>query len=382
LVVLAGLPGLALLLRGVVWGSDSFAFWAVSCGQDQFGSMLSSPGWFVWFVENVISCNLWVLAFLMFVFYFFALLGIYFFGKRFFAHQAFRLPIYVVCLAPLFFIEALRFENDFFGWCLGFIALGCFSLFVESKDLFYLFFGVILACFSMLLWFPSVFIIVLVVFLFKYPVWVKYLLVIAILGAVLLSQSSYAVHSITQGLGSNAVSEEIPFVGLVFILHILHFWRKIPMPLTFYGILLLLLGVLKSKYMFLAVPLLIMGLMSKEDKQPLSFKREIFGIKKIPVFYVCFILGIGWFFMGLNMYPTQGDLNEMKSTIQLAKDHNVQLYNDWGDGWTFESLGYNTNYKSSPPNPDWNNLPRPFIAWSKEKIIGCTEIKKYTQNCN
>lgn len=154
------------------------------------------------------------------------------------------------------------------------------------------------------------------------------------------------------------------------------------MPLTFYGILLLLLGVLKSKYMFLAVPLLLMGLMAKEDQKPLAFKREIFGVKEIPVMFVCLMLGVGWFFMGLNMYPTQSDLEEMKSAIKLSKDNNVILYNDWGDGWILVSLGYNTEYKSSYPNPDWNKLQRPFIAWSKTEILDCNKVTKKIQYCN
>jgi hypothetical protein len=380
LVVISALPGLALILRGVVWGSDSFAFWAVSCGRDQFGVALSSPGWFVWFIQNVVACNLIVLAAIMWFLYFLALLGIYFFGKRFFAHQAWRLSIYVACLTPLFFIEVLRFENDFFGWSLAFVAVGLFSIALERKWFELGFLACFMACFSFILWQPSVFVLGLAVFLLYIPVLWQYL-VLLLGGLVLLfNKVSYLMGSFTQGIGVNAVSEEIPLVGLVFILHILHFYKKIPFPVIFYGWFLLLLGALKSKYMFLAVLPLIMGLLWKElNEKGLSIPKM--GIEKIPVLAFCALLGIGWFFMGLNMYPKQTDLNEMQSAINLANELNVHLYNDWGDGWMLVSLGYDTNYKISYPNPDWNNLSRPFVAWSKEEILGCNKVTKKTQLC-
>ena len=62
-------PGIALLLRGLVWGADSFAFWGVSCGLDKYALKLASPSWFVWFIQEIINCNFFVLVFFMIVFY-------------------------------------------------------------------------------------------------------------------------------------------------------------------------------------------------------------------------------------------------------------------------------------------------------------------------
>jgi len=381
LIIISGLPGLCLILRNSVWGSDSFAFMSVSCGQSQFAVNLSSPVWFVWFLENVVSCNLLVLAVTVWLLYFLVLLSVYFFGLKWFKDKSYLLPIYFACLTPLIFIEVLRFENDFFGWSLAFVFLGCFSLFVEKRSPGLLFLSVLLAVFSVILWFPSVFVLLLALFLLPIPVWLSYgVLLLGLLG-LLVTKWGYLVGSFTQGIGVNAVSEEIPLVGLVFILHVLHFYKKIPMPLLFYGIFLILLGALKSKYMFLAVLPLMMGLLWKElNENGLSIPKM--GIEKIPVLAFCGLLGVGWFFMGLNMYPTQSDLSEMSYAISLANDNNLELYNDWGDGWMLVSLGYDTNYKISYPNPDWNNLPRPFIAWSQEKIIGCEIKGKHTQTCN
>ena len=381
LVLVASIPSVTLLLRGLVWGSDSFAFWSVSCGNVLYANSLSSPVWFVVAIQNIVNCNLIVLAFLMFLFYFLALLGLYFFGKNFVEKEVWRFPFYVALLTPLFFVEVLRFENDFFGWSLALIGLGVFSLALTKKSIILFALSGCCMLFSYQLWQPSIFFIVLAWFLVPISSLFKYVGVLVSLLSILLPKTSYVVGSFTNGIGLNSVAEEIPLVGLVFVLHILHLYKKIPFPLIYYGIFLLLLGALKSKYMFLAVPLLVLGVLLKQQKEGLSFKKTLFGVKEIPVLYVCLILGIGYFFMGLNMYPTTLDLNEMSYAIKLSRDQNVMLYNDWGDGWTFVSLGYDTNYKISYPNPDWNNLPKPFVAWSKEKIEGCVKVSKHIQQC-
>jgi len=380
LFLISCLSGLTLILRNSVWGSDSFGFWAVSCGQNQYASMLSSPTWFVWFLQNIINCNIIVLAIIMTLFYFFALLGIYFFGKKWFKERAYLLPIYVATLTPLFFVESIRLENDFFSFCLAFVALGCFSLFIEKRSPGLLILSVLLACFSVVLWFPSVFVLVLACFLLPLPVWLSYGVLLLGLVVFVFDKWGYVVGSFTQSIGLNAVAEEIPLVGLVFVLHLLHFYKKIPLPLKYYGWFLLLLGALKSKYMFLAVVPLIMGLMVKEKESGLSIPKM--GIEKIPTLAFCLLLVSGWFVMGLSMYPTQSDLLEMQQAIDLARSQNQPLYNDWGDGWMLESLGYHAYYKISPPQPDWNNLKRPFVAWSIENISGCERTNKRTQQCN
>jgi hypothetical protein len=379
LFILVGLaPAIALLLRGIVWGSDSFAFWSVSCGQSQYAGMLSSPAWFVWFIQEVINCNFVSLVFFMAVFYFLALFGLYMVGKRLFARQALLLPIVVGSLTPLFFLEALRFENDFFGWSLGFLALGLFLVFLERKNYLVLSLGCIIASFSIGLWFPSIFIILIAFFCLDIPQKHKNIVVgIGVIASLVLFWS-YLTNSFTQILTGNLIGEEIPLIGLIFILHIAHYWNKIPQPFTFYGLILLLIGLIKSKYMFLATPFLIMSLLQKHLTTGLSIPK--LQIPTLPLIPICFFLLIGWIVMIQFAYPTQTDLNEIQQAINLSKDLNIPLYNDWGSGWMFVSLGYDTNYKSSIPQPDWNNLSKPYIAYSKYKI-GCESITTKISLC-
>lgn len=381
LVALA--PVITLLIRGVVWGADSFAYWAVSCGNSSVTQFIHSPSWFVWFIQNIINCNLWILAGVMFVLYFFALLGIWQIGKRFFSgHQSWRLPVYVGCLTPLFFIESLRFEQQFFGWTLALIGIGLFLVYWERKESFrYLSLSWAIPCFigSLILWLPSIFLWGIVPFLVFSSPRVQKTWLIALLLVMVATQAGYVLGSFNF---TSIVAEELPLIGLVFVIHILHFYKNIPGTLKWYTILLVIIGALKSKYMFLATPLLLVGLLDKQLKTGIVLKREVFGIKEIPVLYVCGILLVGWCLMGISLYPTQKDLNEMSNAIQLSKDTNQLLYNDWGDGWMLVSLGYDTNYKASVPQPDWNNLSKPFVAWTKEDLnYLCVKLSKRTYQC-
>lgn len=124
-------PAITLLIRGVVWGADSFAFWSYSCGNVGLAGSLASS-FFAGFIYPLINCNFFNLVFLMWVFYFLGLLGAWVFAKLLFSHHAFRLAVYLGALTPLFFVEGLRFENDLFGWCLMLIALGLFSIFIRG----------------------------------------------------------------------------------------------------------------------------------------------------------------------------------------------------------------------------------------------------------
>jgi hypothetical protein len=93
------------------------------------------------------------------------------------------------------------------------------------------------------------------------------------------------------------------------------------------------------------------------------------------------ILGVGWIFTGIALYPTQSDITEIKEAIQLSKDTNLPLYNSWGEGWLITYLGKETEYKISYPDPDWNNLTKPFYAYSSTNL-DCNKLNKRTYYCN
>lgn len=250
---------------------------------------------------------------------------------------------------------------------------------MNIKYAFIMFLITILFITSILLWLPSVFVWFLIFFKSKLQSNLKNIILVLTIVVLSIFYGWYFIHSFTQGIGENAVAEEIPLVGIVFVLHIIHFWKKIPQPFTFYGIILLIMGLVKSKYMFLATPLLIIAVLDKHLKEGLSIPK--IGLNKIPLVGFSMFLLVGWVVMIQFTYPLQSDIDEMKFAIQYSRDNNLPLYNDWGDGWTFEYLEFETKYKVSYPNPDWNNLDKPFVAYTKQDLLGCEKLAKKTQQC-
>lgn len=382
-------PFIGLLLRGVVWGSDSFAFLAVACGQEKYSLFLSSPGWFTSLL-HFFNCNIFLIGLTMFVFYFLALIGLWVFGKRFFIEKSWfgitkdsswKYVFVLSSITPLFFIEFLRFENDFFGWTLSFIALGLFTLVLSGNKWYLKITSLILACLigfiALSLWQPSIFVLLACVFLINWKPLHRIIVFLLLTLIFLIFFGGYIISSFNILFSiEKVVAEEVPLVGLIFILHIVHFVKRVPKELFLYSLLILGVGLLKSKYIFLSVPFLVLGLMKKEELEGLIIRGD-----KIPLIPVCCLCLIGLVIMSAFLYPTQTDLTEMKEDIALSKELGIPLYNSWGEGWTFVYLGYDTNYKISYPDPDWNNLVPPYIAYSKTVDLNCEKINTYSYKC-
>ena len=390
LIFLAALaPFIGLLVRGVVWGADSFAFLAVSSGQVKYAGMLSSSPGFVSFLY-LLNGNILLIGLSMFFLYFFCLIGLWVFAKRFFLIKtwfgfvkdvSWKYVFVVASVTPLFFIEFLRFENDFFGWTISFIALGLFTLYLSTNKTYLKLTSLFLACMlgfiAILLWFPTIFVLLTSVFLLNWNSRQRNLIILCFCLLFLVLFQGYVIGSFNILFSSSkVVAEEIPLVGLIFVFHIVHYVKRVPKELFLYSLLILGVGLLKSKYIFLSVPFLVLGLMEKEESQGLIIRGD-----KIPLIPVCFFCLIGLICVSPFLYPTQIDLIEMNQAISLARDNNVVLYNSWGEGWIFVWLGYDTNYKISYPDPDWDNIEKPFIAYSKVVDLNCEKISTHTYKC-
>lgn len=395
------LPLITLFIRGIGWGSDSFVFYAVSCGRTEFVNSIGTSlgSFFVLF-----GCNFVFTSFVMFLFYFIALLSLWVIFKPILREHAWLLPIYVGTLTPLFFVEGLRFENDVFGWCLSFL---CMALFFIATNIFCnrhkialtgvneritpinivfcvlcLLLSVFIGVIAILLWQFSIILVAGCFLLLEIPQKYKKVFVFILFLIFILFQWDYLLRSFEIN-PLYWVAEEIPLLGLIYIIHIFHFWRKIPQPFFWYGLGLLTLGLLKSKFLFLATPFLFLALIQKEKSVGLWLKSKRFPEKKlrIDVWLFVIIFGVGLIFSGVSLYPTQSDLLEMQEAIVFSEDNNLLLFNEWGSGWYFEYLGFETIYKMGPPNPDWNSLDKPYLAYSRQEDLNCERISKHTFVC-
>jgi len=382
-LLVALIPFVTLLLRGVGWGADSFAFYGAACGQTQFIPNLNAG-----FLGNFLylfNCNFFLISFVMFLFYFFGLLSLWVIGKKVLKEHAWLLPIYVGSLTPLFFVEGLRFENDLFGWCLAFVSLALVSIALKYKNLVFkalvLVLSVCIAIISFDLWGASIIILCIAPLLLDIKLeYKKAWAIMVIIGFVTL-KSQYLLHSFNFDF-LTLVAEEIPLLGLIYIIHILHFWKKIPQPFFLYGLLFLGLGILKSKYIFLATPFLLMALIQKEKSVGLFLKskRSKNVVKIVPMVFVI-IFGFGYILSGISMYPVQSDFVEIQEAINYSKENDLNLFNEWGSGWYFQYLGFETKYCMGPPDPDWNNLEKPFVAYSRLVDLNCVKLNKNTYLC-
>jgi hypothetical protein len=173
----------------------------------------------------------------------------------------------------------------------------------------------------------------------------------------------------------NLIGEDIPFVGLVFIIHIITFIKYVPKKFLPYTILLLVIGLIKLKYIFIVTPLLLLGLIEKDKRIGIFFRKDKIELK--PIAFICLI---GLTIMTPFLYPTQIDLIEMNEAIVLADDLNLELRNDWGDGWTFEYLGKPTPYKGfNGAAPDFNFDS--YVAYSSKDLNWCEKVGKKTYIC-
>lgn len=375
--VVALAPTIALLLRGVLWGADSFGFLSVSCGNPGIES-LGHP-FFAQFVY-LFNCNFYLIIIVMFLFYFFSLISLWVFGNYLFKENGFLLPIVVGSVSPLFFIEALRFENQLFGFSLALMSLGL--LLTNQKGVLKaisLILAIITALFSVLFWFPSLFVLLISFFL---PIFdFKHKNKIFLIGLVIffIFFSEYFIFSSFKEIifyPTDIISEELPLIGIVFILHIITMHKYIQKNLWPYAIFLIFLGLVKLKYIFLSSILLGVGLVNKELNGGLKTKQGT-----IPLLPIAFLCLIGLTISSLYLFPTQKDVKEIDFAIQYATDNNIILVNDWGVGWLIESRGYQTKYKISRPNPDFNNLNKPFVAYTKQKL-DCERLTEMVFICS
>lgn len=228
---------------------------------------------------------------------------------------------------------------------------------------------------SILAWTPSiiVWIIAPLIFLNKKQEKLYYLLLI--IGIIYFNQTIiyFILSSFTNS--TQIVAEELPLIGIIFIIHIIHFYKYIPRKYIIPTIILTGIGLIKLKYLFLATPFLLIGLIKKEQLTGICIAE-----KRIPLLFIILILGVGWVITAINLYPTDSNIQEIQEVIRLSNDNNIVLYNDFGSGWLITYLGKEVEYKASYPNPDYNNLKKPYYAYTNKKL-DCTKINNKTYFC-
>ena len=369
-LVLLGVTCFAFLFiaaRPLMLGYDSYAYLATSCVSQSYNSFISSElfGVFV----SALPCNLGVFYGLQFL----ALLCIVFcwsnIGEIFVGKHGWKLGYLILGLSPALLWFVSSFEEALFGYALSCIGVLCFALALRPQKIAPkpLLLGI--AClafvFSMLVWEASIIMVLVALLMNRFN---KIFLIIAIPAGIMLI--NYTLSSFTALFSLQIIAEEAPIIGLFLIAHLFKPLKTtINKPLLYTSIFLILIGLVKLKYIFLCVPILVMVWML--NPQPIKF--IFINLKRISLISIIAIAIYGLIFFFSS--PSISEMNLVKESIQLSHDTNYPFINDWSYGWWITNQGYDTKYKSSYPNPDWNNIDPPIVALTSTDL-NCLLVDK------
>jgi 4-amino-4-deoxy-L-arabinose transferase-like glycosyltransferase len=281
-------------------------------------------------------------------------------------------------LCPLLFVEFLRFENQLYSFCLAFASLGLYLTSQNSsKKVTWLILCVITALIALSLWTASILVLFLIVLVTELPK--KYqtgLLVLGIaIGTIIYWKYMFNSFKMILFQPMNLIGEEIPLIGLVFIIHLITFVKYVPRKYLPYTIILWFIGLVKVKFLFLATPFLSIGLIKKDLLMGIFIGKDKLNLYPIAIIGLCGMIVLSFF-----LYPTQANVLEVQQAIKLAEDNNLELRNDWGDGWLVTWQGKYTPYKiSNNANPDLNG--KGFVAYTNKDLNECKKINTKTYLC-
>jgi len=317
------------------------------------------------YIIPLVPCNILIIKTILVGLYILSVFSIAFFGEKVIKENGWRVGFYSATLTPLLFQEAMKFENDIFGWALIFLSFAVFSLSLNRQNKLIKAICIILATsiaiLSTFIWLGSYFGVLYLGLMF-FPILV---FVIPPFVIYITAVFDYFLKSI---FSNQIVSEEMVGAGIIPVMFI--FWvlysspKKLIYPLATWTSFII--GFIKIKYMLLAIPFLALNFVKfeNEHKHLKHWPNLIF----VGLAFTCFFN-----LLSFNAAPTIEQFNTIDSAIMLANDSNMPLYNDWKFGWWLEYKGQTTEYKASFPDPDYNNLTRPFIAISSDNLTnsGC-----------
>ena len=136
LLIVTLIPFVGYFLNPLVAGFDSYAFVSQVCGNTVPGNLGSEL--FKSFLLPLFPCNFLVIKVVLFLAYFAAILGIAFWAEQAVGKErGWKVAFVSATISPLLFFEALKFENDIFGWALSFIGLWLIFRFFNRKSKVY-----------------------------------------------------------------------------------------------------------------------------------------------------------------------------------------------------------------------------------------------------
>lgn len=132
----------------------------------------------------------------------------------------------------------------------------------------------------------------------------------------------------------------------------------------------IIFSLLQGKLIVVLVPFVLLGLLKSIE---LIENKGLCLNMLIPCsFFMLLCMNIAFYYAE----PNVNQMDLVADSIRTQKDLNIPLYNDWSYGYWLQYKGFDTNFKGSPPNPDYARLPIPVL------ILSDQNFKSLGYDCN
>ena len=332
---------LANLARPLMAGADSYAFINGVCGLTNWISDIP-PLAFAFF--SALPCDFFLFKFLLFSFMLLASFGVALLGSVFFKKRGWMAGLFVF-MFPGWFLEFLKFENDFLAFPILMFANYFFFKGVVEKSFWNKVFGLVLVFFALGFWSGAA----TYFFAFSFYSIVSVLVSLGIFFVLGWEQLLSGLVPIWGKIGEDflkikMVFENLPGYGLTqwFFGSIGLF--GVPRELWAVTGFWMLFGLLNAKSAFHAIPFLAVGLVGLVNRDLVVGRRErVWGFEFNPVVFVVGVLFVATVVGGLlsvqEQPPQEFHFSVLAEGLELADDENVLFWNEWGFGYWVEFLG-------------------------------------------
>ena len=320
--IIVFLCSLGLWFRSSLFGLDSYAFKANVC--TGFSSTVGNNPLALHFF-GLMPCNLLFFKLVMFLSLLVSLYFVFLVVKKEFNERtAWQSIFLLMALGPLLLFEFGKFENELFAY--PFIVFGIY-------------------CFLNRDWFGGVSGLVASLVFWGWPFYLTFF------GGGVLEQQLFA------GL--------LPLFGLVFVVPLIFLSKDRKVLLG--GAVSVVLFLWNAKLFIFLIPFVCLGL--AELVKLLDEKQRI----KDFVMPLAFILLLGWNVAFFLASPTINELKIVEETVQLHKDTNFRIYNDWSYGYWLLDAGYDSQNYGGGEDENYFGYKKPFIGLSMKdlSVVGC-----------
>ena len=354
LLVLAYLP--YLLLRQDIFLYDGYAFLSLLCFSTTYYT--SVPGFFA---LSFLPCNIFIGKLFLFSMYLVLIAGLVVLARLINKKRAIESVFVVLTLAPLTLFQFFMFENEVVAIPIAIWAT-IFLLYKTKswiKKVLTTIIGLILLIIAATVW--NLIAYYAIALIPMAPV----VIVLGLYIAVFYSNSFIGYLDVFSGVIEN---RKFGLTQILFLpLLVLNYKHKNKLLLVSLAISLVF-GLLNAKLFILAVPFFVMQapyFLDWLEKKDIAYKEYLIALGIVLVF--------GWSYIGFTGEPTQTDWDLIDTAITTASDNNLPLYNDWSYGHWINWKGYKTSYVGSSPDPDYDLLEKPFVAFT-QLDLNCSKI--------